>query len=118
MDNTKKSVDWKQCLEHSNNNPELAKDLLSLMAQELPVFQTNIKLALSQQNMDKLKQVLHKLHGACCYCGVPTLKNMVTALEKDLQTGQNIDIKARTHQVILELNNIKKELVTLTHIDA
>ena len=36
MDQHLKSVNWKQCLEHANNNAELAKSLLELMLEEYP----------------------------------------------------------------------------------
>ena len=40
-----------------------------------------------QEKHQELKQQIHKLHGALCYCGVPRLKAIVMHLESKLKNN-------------------------------
>lgn len=38
-----------------------------------------------------LKNVLHRLHGGCCYCGVPELKASTQHFEMTLKETDSLD---------------------------
>lgn len=94
MNKIDESVDWQKCLELTNHKPDLAKELLSMFARELPVLCDQITLAFENKDYEKLQNHAHKLHGACCYCGVPRLQKIVEKLETQLKTKQYAHIEA------------------------
>lgn len=74
-------IDWALSLQYAHNRAELAKELLEMLIAEMPTFKSGIEAACANKDVDILKTVLHKLHGGCCYCGVPTLKQTVYDME-------------------------------------
>ena len=68
MTNIKNSIDW-QALLKITENPDIAKELLTMFAVELPKFRTEINTAYEQKDYATLKDRAHKLHGCCCYAG-------------------------------------------------
>lgn len=85
------SIDWALCVELSNHNVTLANDLLTLFIEDMPNARRDIIAAYEAGNDELLCDHAHKLHGACCYCGVPKLKQIVCALEgaaKEKATAQ------------------------------
>jgi len=53
--------------------------------EELPTAQLDIKTAYDTSDTTSLLTHVHKLHGACCYCGVPRLKHATATLETALK---------------------------------
>ncbi len=106
------SVNWEECLKLSNSKPEVAKELLAMFADELPKLQSEMKKAYQQNNFQQLKDQAHKLHGACCYAGVPLLKQMVGQLESQLQSPNNQKIETLLRKIDNEaafvLNSLKQ----------
>lgn len=96
MDNkaqTSKTIDWELCLKLANNRPELAKELLTLLVNELPQVRANINEAYENKDYPALHRYIHKLHGATCYCGVPKLKEIAALLEAKLKKSNSDEIK-------------------------
>lgn len=80
-------IDWELSLKLANNNRELAKDMLKLIAERLPDDLAQINTIHNEQNIPQLIHHIHKLHGALCYCGLPRIKFLVTQLETDLKNN-------------------------------
>lgn len=80
-------IDWELSLKLANNNHELAKDMLRLIAERLPKDLIEIHTAHREQNIPQLIHHVHKLHGALCYCGLPRLKLLIAQLETDLKNN-------------------------------
>ncbi len=78
-------IDWQACLELSNNNKDLAIELLTMLVNDLPDYEEKIRAAYAQHDIALIKHHLHKLHGACCYCGVPALRTLVKSAQEDIQ---------------------------------
>ena len=55
----------------------------------------------------QLLQQIHKLHGACCYTGVPALKNLAELLETQLKQGKT---PAELEPELLELDDVLQAL--------
>ena len=103
---TKTSLDWDECLQLSNNKEDLAKDLLDMLAQELPTYQSELKKAVENNDLNKLQQHSHKLHGACSYTGVPRLRQLTAQLESQTKSHQKEQLTALVHQIDLEINEV------------
>lgn len=90
--NTTEHINWQECLELGNNNPELAKELLTMFIKDLSQSHPKIKRAFQNNDYKTLKDLVHKLHGACCYCGVPKLKQIVSTLEEQLKLSKTDEL--------------------------
>lgn len=78
-------IDWELSLKLAGNNRDLARDMLTLIYQQLPDDIAQIKALHHEQNTPQLIHHVHKLHGALCYCGLPRLKLLIAHLESDLK---------------------------------
>lgn len=67
-------VDWQEGRKLANGKPELAEMLLRTLLDDLPQTQLRLQSAYNRQHVDSWQQELHRLLGACRYCGVPALR--------------------------------------------
>ncbi len=103
-------IDWSECLELNNNNARQAKRLLRLLGRELDTAKVQIHSCLMDQNWPILKGVIHRMHGACCYSGIPRLRLAAAALEEQLETGDNHDTRVLIHKVMQEIDLVLHSL--------
>lgn len=82
---TNTSVDINLCLKLANNKPLLARDMLKMMLDGLSCEKEQINQAVSDGNDDMLNELIHRLYGSSCYCGVPRLKSISGLLDKLMQ---------------------------------
>ena len=61
------------------------------LVNSLPESKTSISEALISQDLEQLKILIHKLNGACCYSGVPSLGKVTHELETELKRGIALD---------------------------
>lgn len=80
-----KPIDWGLCLELANNAPAFAAEMLSMLVDDLTPSRDKIMAAFKQENWQDLQHHIHRLHGACCYCGVPKLKQLARETETALK---------------------------------
>lgn len=80
------SIDFAEGLKLSNDKPELATLFLDKFLASLPAEHTKIKQIHADNDLKKLDEAIHKLHGACHYCGVPKLRAIVQNTEHHLKT--------------------------------
>ena len=104
-------IDWSAALQRSAGKADLAQEMLELLIQSLPHTENQIAQALLDNDQQLLLYALHKLHGACCYTGVPRLKNLLETLETQLKKGASI--KALEP----ELSELEDVLQQLRHAD-
>lgn len=86
-----KDIDWSLALKRAGNKEDLAKDMLAGLIKSLPETQQHIDDAIYCQDIEQVKTLIHKLNGACCYCGVPNLGNIVHQLETQLKQEQSLE---------------------------
>jgi two-component system sensor histidine kinase BarA len=86
-----KVIDWSLALKRAGNKKELAKEMLKGLVQSLPETKINISEALTSQDVEQLKILIHKLNGACCYSGVPSLGRVTHLIETELKSDVTID---------------------------
>ncbi|MEH6593921.1 MAG: two-component sensor histidine kinase BarA [Colwellia polaris] len=84
-------IDWKLALQRAGQKQMLAKDMFVGLVNSLPESKVNISEALISQDIEQLKVLIHKLNGACCYSGVPSLGKVTHELETELKRGIGLD---------------------------
>ena len=84
-------IDWALALKRAGQKETLAKDMFIGLVNSLPESKTNISEALISQDVEQLKILIHKLNGACCYSGVPSLGKVTHELETELKRGIALD---------------------------
>lgn len=82
------SVDIQLCLKLANNKPALARDMLSMLLSGLESEKQQINTALANSAYEELGELIHRLYGSSCYCGVPRLKHISGLLDKLFQSEQ------------------------------
>ena len=80
-------IDWDLALKLAGQKPDLAKELLALLLKGLPQDFDNINEAYQRKNYIEMLRLVHKLHGALCYCGTPRLKTLIARLEFELKNN-------------------------------
>lgn len=106
-------VSLKLSLEKTQNKPELAKDMLQMLLDSLADMQSAITQYWQSGNLKELQEVVHKLHGGCCYCGVPALTEICARIDGKLQNDNHEDLQADMDLLfarINELNNWAAEI--------
>lgn len=87
------TIDWKLCSKLAGNKIDLAKEMLEMLIVALPADKAKIKQAYKSHNYHELGEQVHKLHGACCYVGVPKLKTITKELENAIAASATEKIK-------------------------
>ncbi|MDO6709622.1 7TM diverse intracellular signaling domain-containing protein [Aliiglaciecola sp. 2_MG-2023] len=100
------SVDWSMALKIANQDEAAAKDMLSAFVAELPDLITQIEDAWKITDKQTLKQLVHKLHGACLYTGVPMLLDLCDELETAIKLDEFSIVKLRLPSLIQEAKNV------------
>ncbi|WP_333608183.1 two-component sensor histidine kinase BarA [Arsukibacterium sp.] len=78
-------IDWPLALQRAGGKTSLANDMLFMLINSLPEAQQLIQRAIDANDAPALLQHIHKVHGACCYTGVPRLKSLAETLETQLK---------------------------------
>ena len=91
QDSRPKIIDWKLALQRAGQKQLLAKDMFIGLVNSLPESKANISEALISQDIEQLKVLIHKLNGACCYSGVPSLGKVTHDLETELKRDIGLD---------------------------
>lgn len=82
------SVDIQLCLKLANHKPALARDMLRMLLAGLESEKSQIQQALAAEEFEELGELVHRLYGSSCYCGVPRLKHISGLLDKLFQSKQ------------------------------
>ena len=85
------AIDWPLCIQKVSGNRELAVEFLSHFVVELQQNRTEFLQLMSDHDIQGLEQLAHKLHGACCFCGVTQLQHDVAKLETLATKAQHVD---------------------------
>ena len=104
------AINWQDCVRQSNNKADLAEELLNMFSLELPTLHQHILSTWKKNQLDELKQHIHKLHGACCYCGANNLKKLLHELEDSIATLDNTALQSKMGQLDTEIQKVKRSL--------
>ncbi len=107
--NNLSSIDWKLSLKNSNGKKDLAKQMLKMLIQSFEESERNISFFLKSNEIEKLIDEVHKIHGATAYCGVPLLKKLTYQYESELKlNGISHEAKLINDLFIEELKSVKR----------
>jgi two-component system sensor histidine kinase BarA len=84
-------IDWSLAMQRAGNKVVLARDMLQGLVSSLPETKQMVSEALTSQDLEQLKTLVHKLNGACCYSGVPNLGKLTHHIETQLKKGAGVD---------------------------
>jgi len=81
------TVDLVSGLEKANGKLSLAKDMFSMLTETLAKDQAQMNMLYQQGDYKALLEMVHRLHGATHYCGVPRLRMTAMHTETLLKQG-------------------------------
>lgn len=105
------TINWSYCLHRCDQNSKLAKQLLTLLAKELPTFRSRIEHAVKANNTSDIRHVIHQLNGAAASAGAQTLANEAGAIERQLNNQSSTYTEKHLQPLLLCINT------TLADID-
>src|SRR5690606_35774993 len=82
-------LDHEEGLRLAAGKADLARDILQMMIRDLPDTARSITAAWQQGDLAALREIIHKLHGATRYCGVPQLRACCQEAESRLKKGDD-----------------------------
>lgn len=106
-----KVIDWDLAYKLTSGKKDLARELFEKLTESLPNNKTQINEAYLSKNWDNLRDFVHYLHGACCYCGVPQLKRCAQNLESAVDTRTPDIIKPRLDALNQAIDDVLLEYV-------
>lgn len=74
-------INWPSCVQKVSGNQALASEFLARFVEELQLNRVEFIQLIQVNDVQGLEHAAHKLLGACCFCGVPSLQNHVAHLE-------------------------------------
>lgn len=102
------TLNWELCLTQANQKQDLALDMLKMLLASIPETAQLIRTALEEFNQESMLSTVHKLHGACCYCGVPTAQKVCQEIESGLKGGATIvDVEPEILELLDELSKVE-----------
>jgi two-component system, NarL family, sensor histidine kinase BarA len=100
-------IDWQLCIDKVSGNQSLAITFLNQFIEELTINREELLQYLKDKNIQKIGELAHKIHGACCFCGVPELQKKVIHLEKSATSGDSIKkISVALNEVIQKIDDV------------
>ena len=100
------SIDWELAVQRSDKNKEAAYQFLEDFVSQLSKSNSEIELAWQNQNAQDVQNYIHKLHGVCCYTGVPSLQAYCSATETALKTSELPECSKQISLLLLEIENV------------
>lgn len=99
-------VDVEESLSLAKNKRDLARDMLKMLIDSLPKSRSDIHAHYEAEDYAGLQEVVHKLHGGSCYCGVPQLRESSSTLDKLLVKKQIDNLDSLIGKIILDIDNL------------
>lgn len=103
------SLDWDLALKRANYNNLAARELLYEFSAQLPNLVAEIEASWRAQALKEMQSSIHKLHGACCYTGVPKLQALCDEIEGSLKCQQTEQVADRMPSLITEAELVVSE---------
>lgn len=111
------AIDWQLCVQKVSGNQALAEEFLAHFVDELHKNREEFLQLLHEKDIKGLESAAHKLHGACCFCGVPHLQTHVIRLEKLAKQAKKIEeLKPTFAELIQSIDEVIDEFNNLYQI--
>ncbi len=99
-------IDWELGKKLAGGNLKLAEELLTKLIASLPEDKTLLIDDYEKADWKKMRDHAHKLHGACCYCGIPELKRRVHELETTIAKEETQLIESKLNALIQTIDAV------------
>ena len=103
------SIDWQLALKRANQNQDTAEEMLQSFVDLLPETIELLTTLWELKDYNELKSEVHRLHGACCYTGLPRFQHLANETESALKLGQHELVKEHLPALIEEAKKVVKE---------
>ena len=100
------AVDMVLGLKLANNKEDLAEEMLEMLFNSLQKDKDTIRILLEDEDYETLQEVVHKLHGATRYTGVPYLQEASQALEENLKLEKYEAVKVLSNALLNEIERV------------
>ncbi len=104
----KNPVNISQSVELAKGNRALAKDMLSMLLSTMKADIEQMQEHAKTEHHEALHQIVHRIHGGACYCGVPSLLKASSTLDKKLKNSSELNYR----EAIKELTKSCEELLS------
>jgi two-component system sensor histidine kinase BarA len=105
-DDTDSVFSIKLAKEFTGNNEELAYELFDMLRAELSSYKEAISLAVENNDITKLRDTVHKLHGASRCCGTTELKQSSSHIETMITQNINFDMEKEITVLLTAIKNV------------
>lgn len=104
------TLDWQLALRQAANKPDLARDLLRMLLEFLPEVHAKMAQFMAANEVNALREIIHKLHGSASYSGVPRMKQLCHQLERGLLEASDIAaLEPELLELQDEMENVARE---------
>lgn len=94
-------------LMHANKNVSLAEEMFEMLMSSIKSEKQNIVNFWEAESLDDLLEVIHKLHGAARYCGVPALRSALEQFETSLKANKSGEFPSSMRAVMNEITRLE-----------
>ncbi len=74
-------IDWSLSIQKMSGDASLAYELMSAFIEELKENRVELLQAMKTNDLIFIERIAHKIHGACCFLGLPLLQKHIKSLE-------------------------------------
>jgi len=111
-------LDWDLALLRANNNKADTLSFFDSFVDNLQNHALEIEQGWLEQRKDAVLSSIHKLHGACCYTGVPRLQAYCYSAEQQLKSAPLDKHSMTISKVLLEIEQIIAQWPNLKKIQS
>jgi two-component system sensor histidine kinase BarA len=102
------TLNWELCLTQANQKADLALEMLQMLLDSMPETRSNLSQALDTLDSEAMLSHVHKLHGASCYCGVPTTQRLCREIELALKKNACVEeVEPEILELLDELSKVE-----------
>ena len=112
-----KILDIQKSISAANGNISLAKELFTMLLDELDSRLLQIESSYQSNNLEALEEQAHKLFGATAYCVVPKLRSCADKLEQALKRKDYKDLEILVNEIQREIKQILSEGPAILELD-
>lgn len=99
-------VNISQSLKLAKNNASLACDMLIMLLDSFPNDLSLMKKYYTSKELSALQEVVHKIHGGACYCGVPRLLKIASKLDNNLKKKVINNLETEYKELVEAINEL------------
>jgi two-component system sensor histidine kinase BarA len=112
-----KVIDIEEGISLCNGNSALAETFLAKFLENLPGERDKLERLFNDKALEDLEECVHKLHGACHYCGVPKLRVSVKEAEHALKTHER-NLDTYITPLLKEIDQVLEEAQVITQANS